>query len=81
MLDVGGVDECRKRRGAQEAKKRPNGIDNTGGHPTGRLRTSRGAIPQVWDGLFRFGQTQGSMWAGEMVIGKPGKKQMLKMKW
>ena len=58
--------------GVQEAQKRPNGVDDTGSY-------GWGAIAQVWDGLFGFGQTQSSMRAGEMVIGKPGKKQLLKM--
>ena len=43
--DVGGVDEGRERWGAQEAQKRPNGVDDTGSYPTGRLRTGRSAIP------------------------------------
>ena len=80
MHDVGGVGESRKRRCAQETKKRPNGVDDSGSHPTGRLRTGRGAIAQFWDGLFGFWQTQGSMRAGEVVVSKPGKEQLLKMK-
>ena len=59
--------------GAQEAQKRPNGVDDTGGQ-------SWGAIAQFCDGLLGFWQTQRSMWAGEMVVSKPGKKQLLKMK-
>ena len=73
MLDVDGVGECGKGRCAQEAQKRPNGVDDASGH-------GWGTIAQFWDGLFGFGQAQGSMRAGEMIVSKPGKEQLLKMK-
>ena len=76
---VNRVEERWESRGAQETQERPFGIDDAGGHPTGRLRTSRGAITEMRIGLFGLRQAQGRMRANEVVVHAPHREELMKM--